>query len=155
MTGKRFHASFILAIAMMMFSQSASAQLDYTPLRGGSRYDGCGFERLFDDNVLTKWCAADTHEGYDNGWWVIFKTSKAACPSSYTIITGDDTEHNKTRNWKTWKIFGANFDSDDAAQKDAAGWVLLDNKKDVGADVIPQANFVEVTFDMTELNTDD
>ena len=115
LTGKRFHASFILAIAMMMFSQSASAKLDYTPLRGGSSYDGCGFERLFDDNVLTKWCAADTHEGYDNGWWVIFKTSKAICPTSYTIVTGDDTKNNYERNWKTWKIYGANFDSSAAA----------------------------------------
>ena len=155
LTGKRFHASFILAIAMMMFSQSASAKLDYTPLRGGSSYDGCGFERLFDDNVLTKWCAADTHEGYDNGWWVIFKTSKAICPTSYTIVTGDDTKNNYERNWKTWKIYGANFDSSAAAQKDAAGWVLLDDKKDIGQDVIPADNLIEVTLDMSEINTDE
>ena len=155
LTGKRFHASFILAIAMMMFSQSASAKLDYTPLRGGSSYDGFGIEKLFDDNVGTKWCAADTHEGYDNGWWVIFKTSKATCPTSYTIVTGDDTKTNKTRNWKTWKIYGANFDSDDAAQKDAAGWVLLDDKKDIGQDVIPADNLIEVTLDMSEINTDE
>ena len=155
LTGKRFHASFILAIAMMMFSQSASAKLDYTPLRGSSSYDGYGYEKMFDGDMFTKWCAANTHEGYDNGWWMVFKTSKATCPTSYTIITGDDTKTNKTRNWKTWKIFGANFDSDEAAQKDATEWVLLDDKKDIGQDVIPVDNLIEVTLDMSEINSDE
>ena len=154
-TERHLYASIILAMAMMIFSQGLSAKLTYTPLRGSSGYSGYGCDKLFDGNVGTKWCTNTMHEGYDNGWWVIFKTSKATCPSSYTIITGDDTKNNYGRNWKTWKIYGANFDSDAAAQKDAAEWVLLDDKKNIGQDVIPAENFFSVTFDMTELNTDE
>ena len=154
LTSKHFYASVIFACAMMMFSQSASAKLDYTPLRGSSSYDGCDYEKLFDGEMFTKWCGNVMHEGYDNGWWVVFKTSQPTCPSSYTIITGDDTKNNYGRNWKTWKIYGANFANDDAAQKDAAEWVLLDNKKDIGQDVIPAASLTSVTLDMSEINTD-
>ncbi len=152
--GRHFYAFIIFACAMMMFSQSALAKLAYTPLSGSSGFDGCGYAMLLDGNRDTKWCSAITHEGYDNGWWVIFKTSEAFCPTSYTITTGDDALSYPERNWKTWKIYGANFTSDDSALKDASEWVLLDDKQNIGNDVIPNISFNRITFDMSESNTE-
>lgn len=151
---KHFYVLVIFACAMMMFSQSASAKMAYTPLRGSSSFAGCGYDMLFDRNTSTKWCSASTHEGYDNGWWVIFKTSQPFCPTSYIITTGDDTANYPQRNWKTWKIYGANFNNDKEALKDASDWVLLDEKKNIGLDVIPAASFAEVAFDMSGFNTE-
>ena len=117
---------------------------------GGYHYD-----KMFDGNTRTKWCAASSHTGYDNGWWVIFRTSKAFCPSSYTITTADDANIHPERNWKSWKIYGANFDSDSKALKDASEWVLLDDKQNIGRDKIPATPFTEVTFDMSGFNTEE
>ena len=149
-----FLCSVIFVCAMMMCVQNVSAKLDYTPLRGSSSFDGCDYAMLFDRNRDTKWCSAITHEGYDNGWWVIFKTSEAFCPTSYTITTGDDAITYPERNWKTWKIYGANFATDDSALKDASEWVLLDDKQNIGNDVIPNISFNRITFDMSESNTE-
>lgn len=141
-------------IMMMLFGQSASAKLGYTVLRGTSGYPGnYGFNTMFDGDVYTKWCSASVHDGYDGGWWGIFRVSEPFCPTSYTVTTADDANYHPERNWKAWKIYGANFSSDDDAQKDASEWVLLDNKQDIGLDKIPAASFVPVTFDMTEFNT--
>ena len=128
----------------------------YTPLRGTSGYGGdYGYDKMFDGNTSTKWCSASVHEGYDNGWWVIFRTSKVFCPTSYTITTADDANDHSERNWKSWKIYGANFNSDKEALKDASEWVLLDDKQDIGRDKIPAESFKEVTFDMSGFNTEE
>ena len=105
---KQSFASVIILLVMMLCGQSASAKLGYTPLRGTMGYPGgYDYDKMFDGDVGTKWCSASNHEGWDNGWWVIFKTSKAFSPTSYQIITADDTNSHSERNWKTWRIYGA------------------------------------------------
>lgn len=93
----------------------------------------------------TKW---GTETGGDR--FVIFKADQPIQPTYYGLVTGGDTQTYTSRNWKNWKIWGANFDSDDEAKKDAEGWVLIDNKQNVGTDVLKTTNCFESYIYLSE-----
>ena len=79
---------------------------------------------LFDHDDNTKWCHM-----HENGLsFVIFKASEAIAPTYIRLFTSGDTGSFSGRNWKKWKIFAANFDSDEAATIDAADWVVIDDQ---------------------------
>lgn len=127
----------------------------FEPLTGTYGFsDTESFGSLLDGMEDTKWCANKSHEGYDNGWWIVFKASEPVKPSMYKLVTGNDTEGSPDRNWVNWSIFGANFDSDEAAEKNAEGWVLIDKKENVGTDMLPAANFATAFFNMSEVVTE-
>lgn len=101
--------------------------------------EGPGF--LFDKDSSSKWCTTNNSSVY-----VVFSADEPVAPTYYKLTTANDTDTNGGRNWKTWKIYGGNFDSDEAATKDADGWVLLDEKNNIGTDQLPAAKFADAYF---------
>ena len=104
--------------------------------------EGPGF--LFDKDSNTKWCTTNNATAY-----VIFTSDEPIAPTYYKLTTANDTGKNPGRNWKTWKIYGANFDSEEAAGRDAEGWVMIDEKNNIGTDQLPAANFTDAYFNMS------
>ncbi len=79
----------------------------------------------------TKW-GGNADEGGNT--YIIFRTLNKTNPFFYTLTTGNDARQYWMRNWGSWYIYGANFDGDADATKDAEGWVLIDNKENTGQD---------------------
>ena len=100
----------------------------------------------------TKWGTGTSQERF-----IIFKSINADTqenepiqPTYYGLVTGNDTDTYRDRNWKNWKIWGANFASDEEATKNADGWVLIDNKQNVGTDVLKTTNMFESYIYLSE-----
>ena len=100
----------------------------------------------------TKWGTGTSQERF-----VIFKSINADTqenepiqPTYYGLVTGGDTSDYPDRNWKNWKIWAANFESDEDATKDAAGWVLIDSKQNVGTDVLKTTSMFESYIYLSE-----
>ena len=104
------------------------------------------WENLIDGDMDTK-CGGGIPEG---GAWLVFHANGGADPYAYTLTTGKDTKKYPGRNWKTWKIYGANFDTMSEATRDAEGWVLLDNRENVGQDIFPPENLSPAAFSFSE-----
>ena len=111
----------------------------------GNWGDGPG-SNLVDKKENTKW--GGNFDG-TNPQYVIFR-GKSMQPFFYKLVTGNDTAGNTGRNWKTWKVFGGNFNSEADATKDAEGWVVLDNREDVTEEYLPMKNFYPATFDFNQ-----
>ena len=103
--------------------------------------------KLVDKDLTTKWGGEIQKP---NGSWVIFYAMEPAQPLFYLLTTGNDTAKNPGRNWKDWQVYGGNFENDADATFDAEGWVLLDNRVDIGQDRLPGDNFITVPFGFTE-----
>lgn len=103
------------------------------------------------DKTGTKWCSGSENKP----WYIIFKSSEPIKPSYYGLVTGGDTKSYSDRNWKTWRVYAANFDSDDAATKDAEGWVLLDSRTNVGTEILKAENIYENYINMQNPATED
>lgn len=114
-------------------------------LDGSSGFSGEGPECLFDGNTATKWCGGYNSEGL----YLVFKASDVVSPYFYTLVTGGDTYTYPERNWGTWKIYGANFEGDGAAKRDAEGWTLIDEKSEVGQNRLNPANNTASYFGMS------
>lgn len=110
----------------------------YEALSGSGGFGGEEHDKLIDgDSQSTKWCTT-TIPGY-----LIFKSSEPIKPTYYGLVTGSDTYSYPDRNWKTWKIYAANFDSDEEATRESDKWVLIDEKNNVGTDVLKTYNVYE------------
>ncbi len=119
----------------------------YTRVDGGGGFGGEGDENLYDGHPLdytddegnthkAKWCT-------NAPAWTIFKSADPIKPTYYGLVTGNDTHTYKGRNWKNWKIWAANFDSDEDATRNAEGWVLIDDKNNIGEDILHTENNFE------------
>ena len=108
--------------------------------------DGENWTKLADGNEQTKWFGTMP----DDGSYVILKAYNALTFSTYQLVTANDTYVNPERNWKNWEIYGANFDSDEEATRDANGWVKIDAKNDIGHDRLPAADSAPAYFDFSE-----
>ena len=115
----------------------------YKALGGRGGFGGEEYDKLVDGDENTKWCS---NQG---DYWIVFKASAPIAPTYYHLILGGDTGKYPERNWKSWKIYGANFDDeeyvedqcyDDEAIRKSDQWVLLDNKENVGEDILPAAD---------------
>ncbi len=110
----------------------------YEALSGSGGFNNEDHSKLIDgDRDATKWCS-NSLPG-----WMIFKTSVPIKPTYYGLVTGGDTDSYKDRNWRSWKIYAANFDSDADAKPESDKWVLIDDKKDVGTDILKTTNKYE------------
>jgi hypothetical protein len=148
--------SCFIALAMMMTAQSAWAEyVKLTALSGTGGTGGEGYASLVDANLETKMGHSFDPSNEDRALaYIVVKAEKAVKPEWYFLVTGGDTGSYPTRNWKTWKIFGGNFESDaeavrgDRNDPESTGWTLLDYKED---EPLPQANTKEVNlqFDYT------
>ena len=108
--------------------------------------DGENHTKLVDKDFETKWGGALPA----GGAYVIFSTFEPTQPLFYKLTTGNDTEAYSGRNWKNWQIYAANFSSDAQATRDAEGWVLIENREDIGQDRLPAKNFFTVPFGFSE-----
>ncbi len=98
-----------------------------------------GHSLIDGDRESTKWCANTGHKP----WRLVFKSGEPIKPTYYGLVTGGDTQQNPSRNWKTWKIWAANFDSDEDVTEESDKWVLIDEKTNVGSDVLKALNVYE------------
>ena len=101
---------------------------------------------LIDGSMDTK-CGGGLPNG---GAWLVFRVNGGASPYVYSLTTGKDTKSYPGRNWKSWKIYGANFETLAAATRDAEGWVLLDSRENVGQDLFPPENLSPAAFAFSE-----
>ena len=74
--------------------------------------------------------------------YIIMKTSEAIVPSTYFLVTGNDTKSNPNRNWEDWTISAANFASDAEAVVEA-DWTVIDDRK---GEILPAENQAGVDF---------
>ena len=121
----------------------------YRVLDGNTAWgDNENWTKLLDGKEETKW-GGGMPEG---GSFVIFRTYAANKYNQYMLVTGNDTKNSPGRNWKTWKIYGANVkgDMDDQAKRDFSNWKLIDQKSDIGQDLLPGANFTPAFFNFSE-----
>ena len=151
--------SCLVAMVMMLASQSVKAE--YVPVTvldgklsyGQSSLGAETYDKLVDQNIQTKWGGWFNPELSDEDSWpvntgnsanvmyIIVKADKAVVPEWYFLVTGNDTGSNTDRNWKSWKIYGGNFENDSDAVRDVenfTGWTLLDDKED---EPLPAQNF--------------
>ncbi|MBR4130677.1 MAG: dockerin type I repeat-containing protein [Bacteroidaceae bacterium] len=154
--------SCLIAMVMMLGAQNAWAEyVPLTALDGWNAWSGGGegYTSLVDANKETKWGTwfQPESEAYEDERiaYIIVKAEKAVKPEWYFLVTGNDTGGDPNRNWKSWKIFGGNFESDELAVRDVenyAGWTLLDNKED---EPLPAQNFgvANLQFDYTGTET--
>ena len=120
--------TLLVSALMVLGVQSASADVTYTLLSATKTNNNEGAEKLLDGQGSTKW-----GEGMNNGdtRWIVFKASAGIMPSDYVLTVANDTPGSKGRQWKKWRIYGANFINDASATRNAAGWVLLDSKENI------------------------
>ena len=114
----------------------------YIPLSGSTDNFGVneGYSALVDGDVNTKWGR------YGAQAYTIFMTPAPQKPNFYTLTTANDTQSYPGRNWKSWRIYGANFASVSEAVRDAEEWVLIDEKTGIGQDRLGAANFTPFHF---------
>jgi hypothetical protein len=120
----------------------------YRCLDGNTAWgDNENWTKLVDGKVDTKW-GGGMPEG---GSYVIFKAYQAKAFNQYMLVTGNDTKNSPGRNWKTWKIYGANVkgNMDELATRDFGSWTLIDEKTDIGQDRLPADNFTSAFFNFT------
>ena len=121
---------------------------DYVILSGTHAYrESVNYDKLIDQDLTTKWYGIVPKNGPAG---IVFMMSEATEPLFYQLTPGDDTSSCPERNWKSWKIYGGNFTTVNKATRDAEGWVLLDERKDVGQDRLPAVDAIAVPFGFTE-----
>ena len=113
---------------MMLFGLQSANAFTLTCLRGSDFGGDEGCEKLFDGTQGTKWGSWEGWYGGGRLPWTVFKAALPIAATSYELVIANDTPGSPGRNWKKWKIYAGNFESDAAATKDAAGWVLIDQK---------------------------
>lgn len=131
----------------------------YTHIAGSGGFGGEDDSMLYDgiayggQGVATKWCTNTLPA------WTIFKTDEPIQPTYYGLVTGGDTHSYPGRNWKNWKIWGANFDTeiskedegfDPAALRNSDAWVLIDDKNNIGEDILHTDNEFESYIYLSE-----
>lgn len=145
-------SSMIFAAILLLASQNSEAQVKMTCISGtnmNSLY-GEGCEKLVDGQAGTKWCQVFSSS---NTPYVIFRVAEALVPKDYYLTTAGDASRFPERNWRTWYIYGANFENDEEATKDANSWVLVDQKMNVGTDMLPAKSLTMADFTCSENNT--
>lgn len=142
--------AFFLAACILWVSGNVASAQTLTALSGSTVGSNQGetYVQLVDGEIGTKW---GQHFDVNNKPWTIFKSSEAVVPTDYFLITGNDSGINQGRNWSRWKIYGANFASDEEATRDAKEWVLIDQKSRAG---LPNANYAAVTYTFSEAPTE-
>ena len=123
----------LVALKAELEDSSAFATGGFRAISGnlGDKNGGEAYPKLVDGNQNTKWCGTLPN----GGAYVIFKTYEANAFGQYMLITGNDTGNGGgTRNWKSWKIYGATFTDDADATSTSIEWTLIDEKSNIGQD---------------------
>ena len=142
---------YLIMLVLAGFALQASASVTYTMLSATKTGGNEGAEKLLDGQGSTKW-GETLNNG--NSRWIVFKASAGIMPSDYVLTVANDTPGNSGRQWKTWRIYGANFVNDFCATRDANGWVLLDSKQNITNEQFPTGSsnqtYLQTTFSLSE-----
>ena len=126
---------YILANAKVV---EGPIETNYTAIDGSGGFGNEDHWNLYDGKAkgdgATKWCTNTLPA------WTVFKSSEPISPFYYVLVTSSDSETYPERNWKSWKIWGANYASDGEATRESDKWVLLDNKVNIGTDILSSGN---------------
>lgn len=105
-------------------------------------------KNLIDGQETTKWGA---HFASDNAeQYIIFRVKDAFAPYFYKLVTGGDTKSYTGRNWKTWSVYGCNFNSYSDVTNDVSKWTLLDERVDITEEYLPMENYYPAMFDFNK-----
>lgn len=119
-------------------NSNTESSITMTALTGTQDKDSEGYAKLFDGNTSTKWCSKIIPGS------IVFKASDECILTGYKLTTANDTASYSQRNWKAWTLYGANFDSDEAAINAVTTWTKIasinnDNK-------LSAANFTSYNY---------
>ena len=133
-----------------LMDQLKATTTDYVAFDGSSCWGDGHWSQLVDgkDGIdgreSTKWGAF--FGGDDAVQYVIFRRKEALQPYFYRLVTGGDTYTQNGRNWKSWKVFGANFETLSNAVADSTKWVKLDERLDIDTEYLPLKNCYPAAF---------
>ena len=123
--------------AALTMAATVSAQVTYTCTAGAKYGEGEGIDKLFDNNVDTKYCGDS-----GNGIFALFTASEPVYVWGYEMTTANDNEA-YDRCVGKWQLFGTN-DATVGANPDAEGWVAL---SDLGRnEMVQRKNFYTQRF---------
>lgn len=105
-------------------------------------------KNLIDGKETTKWGAHFANE--DAEQYIIFRVKDAFAPYFYKLVTGGDTKSYTGRNWKTWSVYGTNFNSYSDVSNDVSKWTLLDERVDISEQYLPMENYYPAMFDFNK-----
>ncbi len=105
---KQKHLLLMLLLAFIVpwsaTAQSPQIYTAYTATAGVSDFLDQGYPMLVDNSVSTKWCVGN-FPGPDNlGLYIEFYSADPIIPTSYVLITADDTYTYQGRNPKSWTL---------------------------------------------------
>ena len=131
---------------------------DYVAINGSSTWGDGHWSQLLDGKdgrdgrESTKWggnfSGAVGSAGHVQ--YVIFRRIEALQPYFYRLVTGGDTKTQTTRNWRSWKVYGANFTTISDAVYDPTKWTVLDSRENISKDYLPMENCYPAAFNFTE-----
>lgn len=98
-----------------------------------------GYDRLVDASVGTKWCVKAVEEPY-----VIWQLNNGVKVTGYQLVTGDDTASFKTRNPKSWELYGCT--AINVPGRSSNQWKLL--ARVTNDTQLPAENYAPVTYSL-------
>jgi len=127
---------------------------NYSAIDGTATWGDGHWTQLFDGKdgregrAGTKWGAHFASD--DAKQYVIFRVKAAFKPFFYKLVTGGDTKTYKGRNWKTWNVYGGNFDTLADATYDLSKWTKLDARVDITEEYLPFENNYPASFNFNQ-----
>jgi len=113
--------AFVMAVVMMMGSANVAwGASGLTFVRGTDNASA------LIDNSSYEWNTAFSTS--DKPYIIMKHNSPNARLWRYRLLQCKASQNYDTYRWTGWSIYGANFDNDDLATKDADGWVLIDSR---------------------------
>jgi len=128
--------------------------LSYSAIDGSASFNDSPYSQLFDGKdgregrQGTKWGGNFSGNEGDpqHVQYVIFRVKSAFAPYFYKLVTGGDTHTYTGRNWKSWSVYGANFDHLADATPNSASWIALDEREDISEAYLPMENNYPAAF---------
>ena len=116
----------LLTPALLWLGGQSASAITLTAVAGDHWDSNESPVQLVDGKQGTKW-----GNGGAGPHTAILKSDLPLSPTAYVLRIANDTNTNTGRNWKSWKIYGGNFASDEEAKADGAAWNLIDTQTDV------------------------
>ena len=148
-----FGSAYNIANTMVSLKNQFTGS-SYSAIDGSATWGDGHWTQLFDGKdgregrEGTKWGAHFSSN--DAKQYVIFRVKEAFKPFFYKLVTGGDTKTYKGRNWKTWNVYGANFESLADATYDPSKWTKLDARENITEEYLPFENNYPASFNFNQ-----
>jgi hypothetical protein len=148
-----FGSAYNIANTMVSLKNQFTGS-SYSAIDGSATWGDGHWTQLFDGKdgregrEGTKWGAHFSSN--DAKQYVIFRVKEAFKPFFYKLVTGGDTKDFKGRNWKTWNVYGANFESLADATYDPSKWTKLDARENITEEYLPFENNYPASFNFNQ-----